>query len=131
VAIVPTPADRKYTTTHEWVKVDAGLAIVGISYHAQKALGDITFIELPAIGKKVGKGESCSVIESVKAASDIYAPVSGDIAETNTLLDAKPEEINKDPYGSAWLFKITNFNGADLAGLMDGAAYDAFAESDK
>jgi glycine cleavage system H protein len=131
VAIVPSPADRKYTTTHEWVKVDAGLAVVGISYHAQKALGDITFVELPAIGKKVVKGESCSVIESVKAASDIYAPVSGDIAEANSVLEGKPEEINKDPYGSAWLFKIRNFNSADLAGLMDGAAYDTFAESEK
>ncbi len=126
-----TPGDRKYSRTHEWVKIDAGAAIVGISDHAQKALGDITFIELPAIGKKVIKGQSCSVIESVKAASDIYAPVSGEIAEVNSALDTKPEQINKDPYHSAWLFKIRGFGDSDLADLMDGAAYETFAESEK
>ncbi len=127
----PTPGDRKYAKSHEWVKIEADLAVVGISDHAQKALGDITFIELPKIGKKVGKGESCSVIESVKAASDIYAPVSGEISEVNSSLDTKPEAINKDPYGSAWLFKIKNFDPAEVSGLMDAAAYDAFAESEK
>ncbi len=127
----PTPADRKFTKSHEWAKIDGGLVVVGISDHAQKALGDITFIELPAIGKKVTKGESCSVIESVKAASDIYAPVSGEISEVNTALDTKPETINKDPYGTAWLFKIKNFDPADVSDLMDAAAYETFAESEK
>jgi glycine cleavage system H protein len=127
----PSPGDRKFTKTHEWVKIEGGKAIVGISGHAQEALGDITFIELPAIGKKVNKAESCSVIESVKAASDIYAPVSGEIAEVNTSLETAPEEINKDPYQRGWLFSIKNFDAADVSGLMDAAAYDAFVESDK
>jgi glycine cleavage system H protein len=127
----PSPNDRKFTKTHEWVKTEGGKAIVGISGHAQEALGDITFIELPAVGKKVSKAESCSVIESVKAASDIYAPVSGEIAEVNTSLETAPEEINKDPYQRGWLFSIKNFDAADVSGLMDAAAYDAFVESEK
>jgi glycine cleavage system H protein len=127
----PTPADRKFTKSHEWAKIDGSLVVVGISDHAQKALGDITFIELPAIGRKVARGESCSVIESVKAASDIYAPVSGEISEVNTALDTKPETINKDPYGAAWLFKIKNFEPADMSDLLDAAAYETFAESEK
>ena len=128
---LPSPNDRKFTKTHEWVKIEGGKAIVGISGHAQEALGDITFIELPAIGKKVTKAESCSVIESVKAASDIYAPISGEIAEVNTSLETAPEEINKDPYQRGWLFSIKNFEAAEVAGLMDAAAYDAFVESEK
>jgi glycine cleavage system H protein len=126
-----TPDDRKFTKSHEWVKIDNNLAVVGISDHAQQALGDITFIELPAIGKTVKKAQTCSMIESVKAASDIYAPVSGEIAEVNKHLETHPEVINADPYGNAWLFKIKNFSTADTADLMNAAAYDAFAESDQ
>ncbi|HUI91951.1 MAG TPA: glycine cleavage system protein GcvH [Chitinivibrionales bacterium] len=126
-----SPNDRKFTKTHEWVKIEGEKALVGISGHAQESLGDITFVELPAIGKKVFKAQSCSVIESVKAASDIYAPVSGEIAEVNTSLETAPEAINKDPYQAGWLFSIKNFNAADTADLMDAAAYDAFAESEK
>jgi glycine cleavage system H protein len=126
-----TLGDRKYSRTHEWVKIESGTAVVGITDHAQKALGDITFIELPSVGKKVTKGQSSSVVESVKAASDIYAPVSGEVCEVNSALDTKPETINKDPYGSAWLFKIKGYAESDLADLMDSAAYDAFAESEK
>jgi|WetSurMetagenome_2_1015567.scaffolds.fasta_scaffold00008_55 glycine cleavage system H protein len=128
---MPTPSDRKYAKTHEWVKIDGTTAVVGISDHAQSSLGDITFIELPAVGKKVTKGQSCSVIESVKAASDIYAPVSGEISEVNSELTQKPETINKEPYGAAWLFKIKGYNDSDISDLMDSAAYDAFAESEK
>ncbi len=131
MSAIPTPNDRKFTSTHEWVKIDAQTAVVGISDHAQKALGDITFVELPSAGRKVAKGESCSVIESVKAASDVYSPVSGEICEVNSALETKPEMVNKDPYGYAWLFKIRNLSVSDLNGLMDGAAYDAFAEKDK
>jgi glycine cleavage system H protein len=127
----PSPGDRKFAKTHEWIKIEGGKAIVGISSHAQEALGDITFIELPAIGKKVVKAESCAVIESVKAASDIYAPVSGEIAEVNTSLETAPEEINKDPYQRGWLFSIKNYDAAGAAGLMDAAAYDIFVESEK
>jgi glycine cleavage system H protein len=126
-----TPNDRKFTKSHEWVKIQGDLAFVGISDHAQQSLGDITFVELPAIGKKVQKEESCSMIESVKAASDIYAPVSGEIAEVNTNIETHPEVINTDPYGNAWLFKIKNFNPAESDALMDASAYDAFVESEK
>jgi glycine cleavage system H protein len=123
-----TPDDRKFTRTHEWVKIEGNLAVVGISDHAQQSLGDITFIELPAIGKTVTKGESCSIIESVKAASDIYSPVSGQIAETNKYLETHPEAVNADPYGNAWLFKINTVDA--VADLMDAAAYDAFTASE-
>jgi glycine cleavage system H protein len=126
-----TPDDRKFTKSHEWVKIQGDLAVVGISDHAQHSLGDITFVELPAIGEKVKKEESCSTIESVKAASDIYAPVSGEIAEVNKNLETHPEIINTDPYGNAWLFKIKSINPAEADSLMDAAAYDAFAESEK
>jgi glycine cleavage system H protein len=131
VTKIPTPTDRKFSTSHEWVKIDGLFAVVGISDHAQETLGDITFIELPSIGKKTVKSESCSVIESVKAASDIYAPVSGEIAEVNTELETHPEIINKDPYGAGWFFKIKNSNSQDTNGLLDAAAYDAFVESEK
>ena len=126
-----TPDDRKFTRTHEWAKVEGATAVIGISDHAQHSLGDITFIELPAIGKKVTKGESCSVIESVKAASDIYAPLSGEISEVNKHLETNPEAVNSDPYGNAWLFKIKNISSAEAGGLMDAAAYDAFVASEQ
>jgi glycine cleavage system H protein len=126
-----TPEDRKFTKTHEWVKLEGPFAVVGISDHAQHSLGDITFIELPAIGKAVKKSESCAMIESVKAASDIYAPVSGEIAEVNMHLETNPETINADPYGTAWLFKIKNFNAAEADNLMDAAGYDAFVETEQ
>jgi len=118
------PADRKYTKTHEWIKIDGKTAIVGITDHAQKAMGDITFIELPAIGKVVKQTQECGVIESVKAASDIYAPVAGKIAEVNSALLQKPETVNKDPYGNGWILKISDVNGAELGSLMDATAYE-------
>jgi glycine cleavage system H protein len=127
----PTPNDRKFAKSHEWVKIENNEAIVGISDHAQEALGDITFIELPAVGKKIIKAASCSVIESVKAASDIYAPVSGEIVRVNSGLESKPEDINKDPYGQAWLFAIKNYDAAGLSDLMDATGYDAFVASEQ
>jgi glycine cleavage system H protein len=127
----PTPNDRKFTKSHEWVKIENNEAVVGISDHAQESLGDITFIELPAVGKKVTKAAGCAVIESVKAASDIYAPVSGEIARVNSALENKTEDINKDPYGSAWLFSIKNYDAAGLKDLMDAAAYDDFVANEQ
>jgi len=125
-----TPSDLKFTKSHEWVTIEGKTAVVGISEYAQESLGDITFIELPAVGKKVVKGTSCCVIESVKAASDIYAPVSGEISEVNSMLESHPETINVEPY-AAWLFKITNFADTDTHGLLDAGEYDEFVESEQ
>ena len=119
-----TPTDRKYAKTHEWAKEDGDTVIVGISDHAQEALGDITFVDLPQVGQTVEKETECAVIESVKAASDIYAPVSGEISAVNSSLEEAPETINKDPYDSGWLFKLTKVSKEDLAGLMDATGYD-------
>jgi glycine cleavage system H protein len=125
-----TPHDRKYAKTHEWVKIEGKIALVGLTDHAQDSLGDVTFIELPPIGKKVTKGKECCVIESVKAASDIYAPVSGEVAEVNEALESHPEMINADPYGNAWIMKVSNFLESDFLDLMDAPAYDAFVKSE-
>jgi glycine cleavage system H protein len=126
-----TPGDRKYTITHEWVKIEGNMAIVGITEHAQDALGDITFVELPKVGSEVEKEKECGVIESVKAASDLYSPISGSISEVNTELETTPEVINSDPYGKGWIFKITNLNEAELDSLMDAAAYESFLETEE
>jgi glycine cleavage system H protein len=119
-----TPNDRKYTKTHEWVKIEGNTAIVGITDHAQTALGDITFVEKPTIGKTVGQGAECGVIESVKAASDIFAPVSGKIAEFNVALEDNPAVVNEDPYGKGWILKLTDVRQQELDNLMDAAGYD-------
>ncbi len=124
------PEDRKYTESHEWVKINGSVATVGISDHAQDSLGDITFIELPAIGTEVKKGTECCVIESIKAASDINSPISGTIAEVNTILETKPEEINTSPYESGWIFKLKDFNLSELESLMDSNAYEKFLNSE-
>jgi glycine cleavage system H protein len=126
-----TPNDRKFTKTHEWVKIDGAYAIVGISDHAQDSLGDITFVELPSVGKKTIKGKACCVIESVKAASDIYAPVSGEIVAINREVQSQPEMINKDPYENGWIFKIKDFSIGELDDLMDPQSYEAFVRSDE
>jgi len=120
-----TPDDRKYTKTHEWVKIEGEHAIVGITDHAQKALGDITFVDLPETGKKVEQGKEFGVIESVKAASDLYSPVNGEIAEVNSMLADNPEIINSDPYGKGWLIKIKNVNPAEIEKLLDASSYEA------
>lgn len=125
-----TPDDRKFAKTHEWVKIEGVFATVGISEHAQDSLGDITFIELPPVGKKMTKGKSCCVIESVKAASDIYAPVSGEIAAVNREIQSQPEMINKDPYEKGWIFKIKGFSNSDLDDLMDSQSYETFLGSE-
>ena len=125
-----TPTELNYSKTHEWVKVDGTTAIVGISDHAQDALGDITFVELPKVGAVVKQHAACAVVESVKAASDINAPLSGTVSEVNSALEATPETLNSDPYGAGWIFKLTGINSAEVASLLDAAAYDAHAESE-
>ena len=121
------PSDLKYTKSHEWVKQDAdGTVTVGITDHAQEALGDIVFLELPEAGRKVKAGEECAVVESVKAASDIYAPVSGEIIARNDAAVDAPESVNQDAY-AAWLFKLKPGNPAELTGLLDAAAYEKVA----
>jgi len=117
------PADRHYTSTHQWVKIEKSIATVGITDHAQKELGDVIFVELPQPEKEVAKGDECIVVESIKAASEISAPISGRVVETNTLLDSKPEVINKDPYDQGWLVKLWLTDGGDLDALLDADAY--------
>ena len=124
------PTNLKYTATHEWVKSEPdGTLSVGITQHAQEMLGDMVYVETPAIGRKLKAGEECAVVESVKAAADIYAPVAGAVAATNGELDGAPEKINEDPYG-AWLFKLKPENTADIEKLMDAAAYQAHVDSE-
>ena len=124
------PAELKYTPSHEWIRREAdGTVTVGITDHAQEALGDIVFLELPDTGRSVKAGEEIAVVESVKAASDIYAPISGEIVASNGELTETPESVNQDAY-AAWLFKIMPSNGADLDALLDAAAYTAVAAID-
>ncbi len=124
------PTNLRYTATHEWVKSEAdGTIIVGITQHAQEMLGDMVYVEAPAIGRTLKAGEECAVVESVKAAADIYAPVAGAVTEINSELDGAPEKINEDPYG-AWLFKLKPENTADTEQLMDAAAYQAHVDSE-
>jgi glycine cleavage system H protein len=118
------PADLKYTESHEWVRTEAdGTLTVGITDHAQEALGDIVFLELPEAGRSVAAGDAVAVIESVKAASDIYAPVAGEIVDSNSALVDTPDQVNGSPYES-WLFKIKPAAGASLDRLIDAAAYE-------
>ncbi|MBN8773511.1 MAG: glycine cleavage system protein H [Thiobacillus sp. 63-78] len=124
------PADLKYTPSHEWVRVEAdGTLTIGITHHAQDLLGDMVFIEPPAPGRTLAKGEECAVVESVKAASDVYAPVAGEVVAANADVEASPESVNQDAY-SAWLFKIKPANPADVSGLLDAAAYQKVVESE-
>ena len=124
------PADLKYTKTHEWLKLEAdGSVSIGITFHAQEALGDIVFLELPDAGRTVKAGEECAVVESVKAASDIYAPIAGDVVAKNEDAIAAPESVNQDAY-AAWLFKVKPSNPAEYDALLDAAAYTKVAESE-
>jgi glycine cleavage system H protein len=117
---------KKYTEEHEWLSVEGNIATVGITEHAQTQLGDVVFIDLPAIGKQVEKGKDAAVVESVKAASDVYAPITGEIVEVNSKLADNPALVNEDAEGAAWFMKIKVANPAELDGLMDKAAYDKF-----
>lgn len=118
------PAELKYTKTHEWVRLEAdGTVTVGISDHAQDLLGDIVFLDLPEPGRTLKLGEDCAVVESVKAASDIYSPLSGEITAVNDNVVDSPELVNRDAYGDAWLFRMKPSNPQELAQLLDAAAY--------
>ena len=120
------PAELKYVASHEWLRLEAdGSVTVGITDHAQELLGDIVFVELPEVGAYLAADEQAGVVESVKAASDIYAPIAGEILEVNQELVDAPDTANTDPYGAAWFFRIKPANAADLDGLMDAAAYEA------
>jgi glycine cleavage system H protein len=126
-----TPANLKYTKSHEWVRAEAdGTVTVGITHHAQESLGDLVFVQAPAIGRKLKQGEACAVVESVKAASDLYAPVAGEVLAVNAELADTPEKINQDAY-AAWIFKLKPVAATDLAGLLDAAAYQSIADADK
>ncbi|MBX6420068.1 MAG: glycine cleavage system protein GcvH [Nevskia sp.] len=119
------PGELKYAKTHEWVKpLPGGEALVGITDHAQQALGDLVFVELPKPGRQVSAGEACAVVESVKAASDVYAPIAGEILEINAALAEAPELLNQDPYGKGWMWKMRPAQAQDLAGLLDAAGYE-------
>ena len=124
------PADLKYTPSPEWVRVEAdGTLTVGITDHAQDLLGDMVFIETPAAGRTLTQGEECAVVESVKAASDVYAPVAGEVVAANADVEASPESVNKDAY-SAWMFKMKPANPGDVGELLDAAAYQKLVESE-
>lgn len=127
---VDPPQDCKFTKTHEWVRAAGDLVVMGITDHAQAALGDITFIELPAAGTGVEAGGELGVIESVKAAGDLYAPVSGEVAEVNRDLKEQPELVNASPYAAGWMVKLRGSNAAELAALMDAEAYRQFLAKD-
>jgi glycine cleavage system H protein len=119
------PSDLRYTKSHEWVKAEAdGSVLVGISDHAQAALGDVVFVETPQAGRKVAAGEACAVVESVKAASDIYSPIAGEVVEGNAALADNPEIVNQDPYGKGWFMRIRPANAGDVGKLLDAAGYE-------
>ncbi len=120
------PADYRYTKDHEWIKVDGPIGVIGITDYAQSELGDVVFAELPKVGAAMKAGESFGTIESVKAVSEIFTPVSGEITEINSKLVDTPEVINKDPHGSAWLVKIRLSDPKEVSALMDAAAYESY-----
>jgi glycine cleavage system H protein len=120
------PSDYRYTKEHEWIRVSGDTGTIGITDYAQHELGDVVFAELPAAGTKVTTGKVFGTIESVKAVSEIFAPVSGEVIEANAALSATPETVNTDPHGAGWLIKIKLSNPAETSGLMDAAAYQAF-----
>lgn len=124
------PENLKYTASHEWVRPESdGSVTIGITQHAQDLLGDMVFVESPVVGRQLAAGEECAVVESVKAASDVYAPIAGEVLAANADVEASPESINQDPY-AAWMFKMQPANAADVAGLLDAAAYAALVASE-
>lgn len=119
------PADLRYCASHEWIRLEGDIATVGISDHAQAELTDVVFVELPSIGRKVDAGDPTAVVESVKAASDIYAPIGGEVIEANEAVEADPSLVNTDPYDKGWIFKLRVKDPADAARLMDASAYQS------
>jgi glycine cleavage system H protein len=122
------PNGLKYTREHEWVKIEGDVAVVGITEFAQGELGDIVFVELPAVGKTVKQMEAFGTIEAVKAVSEMFSPLSGTVKEINTSLEKDSTVINKDPYGAGWIIKIANFNAAEVSALLDAASYQKLLE---
>ena len=118
----------KYTKDHEWVRVEGTTAVVGISDYAQTQLGDVVYVELPEVGRKLEQGKEAAVVESVKAASEVYAPISGKVTEANSELAGEPAKINADPMGGGWFFKMTIANPKELDALMDEAQYNTYVE---
>ena len=119
------PTDLRYTASHEWVRVDGDVATVGITHHAQDALGDVVYVDLPEVGDDVTAREPAGEIESVKAVSDVYAPVSGEVVEVNEVLEDAPETVNQDPYGAGWLYKVNLADAAAVNALLDVGGYEA------
>jgi glycine cleavage system H protein len=125
------PADLKYTRTHEWVRTLAnGTVEIGITDHAQHSLGDLVFVEVPETGRHVGAGEPCAVVESVKAASDVYSPLAGEVTEGNAALATTPELINQDPFGAGWMMRVKPANAAVLSELMSPSEYEALLKAE-
>ena len=124
------PEDCRYTKDHEWIRVQGKRGTVGITDYAQKQLGDVVFLELPEAGRKLKAGEVFGTVESVKAVSELYTPMAGEVAEVNSALVAKPETINTDPHGAAWMIVLTVTDPGAVSGLMDARAYQAFVESE-
>jgi glycine cleavage system H protein len=122
-------AEIRFSKDHEWVRLDGGIATVGITDHAQQALGDVVFVELPEAGRSVTAGEACAVVESVKAASDVYAPLAGKVTEANAAVVDDPAMVNAAAEGDAWFFRMEIADPAEFAALLDRAAYDAFVET--
>lgn len=118
-----------YSKDHEWISVDGDTATIGITDYAQSQLGDVVFVELPAAGKSIAKGGEAAVVESVKAASEVYAPITGDVTQVNDALADEPQKVNEDPEGGAWFIKMTLADASELEGLLDEAAYKAFIET--
>ena len=124
-----SPADNKYTKDHEWVRLEGDTALVGITDYAQSELGDVVFVDLPEVGTQVKQGETFGVVESVKAASDLFAPVSGEVLEVNTALQDAPELVNQEPYAGGWMLKVRPSDLGELDNIMDAAAYDDHVKS--
>jgi glycine cleavage system H protein len=122
------PQDLRYTKEHEWIRVEGDLATVGITDFAAEQLGDIVFVELPEVGRKIDQFSAVGVIESVKAVSDLFAPVGGEVVETNAELAAKPELLNSEPFGAGWMLRIHISDAGQLNGLLDSAAYDELTQ---
>ena len=121
-------ATVKYSKEHEWVRVEGDVATIGITKHAAEQLGDLVFVELPAVGKTVAPGDEAAVVESVKAASEVYAPLSGEVVEVNSVLEDEPGKVNEAPEGDGWFLKLKLSSPSELDSLMDEAAYNAFVE---
>jgi glycine cleavage system H protein len=122
-------SETRFTDQHEWIRLDGDTATVGITKYAAEALGDVVFVELPQKGRKVGAGAEAAVVESVKAASEVYSPVSGEVSEANAALEAAPATVNDDPEGAGWFFKLRGVSGGDFSKLMTEAAYAEFVKT--